>query len=425
MESRRLIETRCSASGNHVYWFRYSECGRRERCCRLRGPKGRDSFPSRADRPRGENTSVYGQPLGLPQHSKVKMILKKCVKILFITIISLSVLENYPTKPKKDPIKGNCSSKDFGVVCDGVNVNDLTSILEKEVQNFTNGKGYIEHLTIKDLFVENKTLAQNWIDTKSFRILNLSIEAPKIGKIENSAFEGYVFEELNSLSLVSLNISTLEEGTFKGLQFLKVILIKRSEIHQIKKNVLRGMAQNLTKLYVEEMICPLDIYNLIGTIPLPNLTTVTIINNNIESIKNDTFCHVKNVEIVQLYSNKIEDIGCGNFHTKSLKLLDLSSNNLNTLEPCIFFNHSLFGINGSLFVSNNEWSCNCDLYWLKQLRAAVKTIDDPKCASHSNKSFENVIFCKKESSGDKTKGWRLIGLIAWTNFKIFTMNDAR
>lgn len=122
--------------------------------------------------------------------------------------------------------------------------------------------------------VENERLAQGWINTSNFRILELLIIDTKINSIENNAFKGYAFEELVLLQIQNMKIHTLEKGTFEGLKSLSQLKIFNSEINQINVNALIAVAPNLEKLMLANMVLPLNPTNLTGTVPLPKLYEV-------------------------------------------------------------------------------------------------------------------------------------------------------
>ncbi|XP_077286290.1 uncharacterized protein LOC143911314 [Arctopsyche grandis] len=304
-------------------------------------------------------------------------------------------------------ISTECHTSHFDVYyivkCNDVDVNSLTAIIEEEVEKFPNGKRIIDHLIIENLSTGNRKLTQDWINTTSFQILELSIHSAEIDSIENNAFKGFAFEELIYLQLEDTKIDSLEEGTFEGIQLLKYLVIHRCEINRINEYALKVVAPNLERLIVMEMVLPLNVANLTGTVSFPNLWDVVIIKNKMASLDAGSFSRLENVEFVHLYSNQIENISCGNFQMTSLKKLYLEHNLIASLDPCVFGDDVISGLDeNAITLRDNKWNCNCDLNWLKQLKIENIIWDSPTCTSHANLHFEEVNFCDEELSTTDT-----------------------
>lgn len=192
-----------------------------------------------------------------------------------------------------------------------------------------------------------------------------------------------------------MKIDTLEEGTFEGLQSIRGLSMNRCEINQINQNALKVVAPNLELLYMTYMKLPFNPKNLTGSVPLPRLTEVYFIYNKIRSLDAESFSQIQNPEIVYLHWNQIEQIGCGTFEKMtSLKKLWLDSNLLTTMGSCVFGSTVINGLGQNVMtIGDNNWNCNCELNWLKQLKIDKKIYGIPRCASHSNLPFEEVNFC--------------------------------
>ncbi|XP_077286316.1 uncharacterized protein LOC143911334 [Arctopsyche grandis] len=174
--------------------------------------------------------------------TKFNQMEPKIVRIAFFVFFSLilSVSQSFEMEvtslsPSKCITFNGINNKPR-VECRGINSNDnLTAILEDEVENFSNGKRIIDQLYLYDLIVDDRKLAQNWIKSTNFNISSLIIISAEIDNIENSAFDGFVFERLTYLRLQNFKIDTLEEGTFEGLKRLKILTINSCKKTTLKK----------------------------------------------------------------------------------------------------------------------------------------------------------------------------------------------
>ncbi|XP_077286289.1 lumican-like [Arctopsyche grandis] len=318
---------------------------------------------------------------------------------------TLSKIQNENTLNSRNAFLNStkCTKSDdnseFQITCSGLDVNDnLTALIELLVWN--EQIQTIDFLIVEKSSFEDGKLAQNWIDTTNFRIKMLQITSSMIDKIENNAFTGYAFEELLVLRLWYLKIETLEEGTFAGLQQLQNLFINTCEIKYINENALKPVASTLESLSLFFMTLPFNPVNLTGTVPLPNLRTVNFPGNNFKNNLNaKSFSQLKTCEYLDLNRCRIEDIGYGTFaNMLSMRVVDLAYNPLTGLDYCVFGDEVIknFGTEG-IQIGFNLWNCDCDLDWLKKLRVEKIVGGDARCASHSNKTFEQVIFCDEET----------------------------
>ncbi|XP_077296108.1 uncharacterized protein LOC143918213 [Arctopsyche grandis] len=327
-----------------------------------------------------------------------KMIFIMC----FMLIFPLTQSYTDPTVQKKSLFSGNCITNirvnTTFIDCVDVDINDLTNLLEKEVENFPIGKRTIDYLYIQNLLVENGKLSKNWIETTSFRISELQIIAATIETIESYAFMGFAFEEMKYLTFKEMKIDSLEEGIFVGLPLLLALTINKCEINHINENTLKAVAPHLESLHLTQMVLPINPTILTGTIPLPNLTFFGLTYSNVGSLNADSFSQIENCEILYLHWSQIEHIGCGTFEKMtSIMLMTLDSNRLTTLDSCVFGDEVISGF-GKYAISfgDNKWNCSCNLKWLKQLKTENKTRGNPTCASHSDLPFDEVNFCEEE-----------------------------
>ncbi|XP_077302419.1 uncharacterized protein LOC143922895 isoform X2 [Arctopsyche grandis] len=328
------------------------------------------------------------------------------IACLLTFMMILSVTQSYTMTVEKNryaeisPLSERCSTSNSSlgdtIVCSGIEIGDnLTALIEEEVDNFENDDRIVGVLSIFRILTENRKLSENWIQTTAFRVKRLIFEAPNIDDIENNAFRGYIFEELIALDIASLTIEVLNEGIFEGLQYLEELTISQCRIHQIFANALRPMAASLTMISFESLILPLDVTNLTGTVPLPKVTYVDFRYNDVGKLNAQSFSQIENSETVFLQYSLIEDIDCGTFENMTgLNTLVLMGTLLTTLDSCVFGDELINRMqNDTLYLGTNNWNCNCDLDWLKQLKLNYVVGDTPRCYSHSCLPFEEVEFC--------------------------------
>ncbi|XP_077284895.1 uncharacterized protein LOC143910339 [Arctopsyche grandis] len=294
------------------------------------------------------------------------------------------------------PGPGRCRiSGTYGVSCSNVEPeDDLTALIEEQVQKFPNGVRTIEQLSIQSLLLLNRKLAQNWIQTSSFRIKNLEIIAPEIDDIENGAFRGYAFEQLNELKLEEVTIDTFNELTLDGLSIEGLFMMK-SRINRINENALKPVASNLRALFVENMVLPLDVTNLTGSVTLPLVGIVDFNNNDLGRLNSRSFSGLINCNLVFLQYSKIEHVGCGTFQplTRMSGLL-LIETGLTTMDSCAFGTWMINNMpDYTLYLDTNDWKCDCNLRWIKELQVRNKVRDLPLCASHSCQPIRDTNFC--------------------------------
>ncbi|XP_077284894.1 uncharacterized protein LOC143910338 [Arctopsyche grandis] len=272
---------------------------------------------------------------------------------------------------------------------------DLTALIEEQVQEFPNGERTINELSIHGLLLVNRKLAQNWIRTSSFRIISLEIIAPEIDDIENGAFRGYAFEQLAELRLDGVTIDTFNEGTVDGLLTFQRLHILRSRVNRINENALRPVASTLEVIDFQSMVLPLDLTNLTGSVILPKVKTIDFSSNDLGRLTSRSFSGLINCNLLFLQYSKIEHVGCGTFQTMTkMTGMLLIQTGLTTLDSCTFGNWMLNNMpNYTLYLDTNDWNCDCKLTWIKELALTDKLRDLPRCASHNCRPIQETAFC--------------------------------
>ncbi|XP_077285018.1 trophoblast glycoprotein-like [Arctopsyche grandis] len=347
-------------------------------------------------------------------HKRESLTWNQIVLLGYVCIIIIPIAQSFligdtvTSKQDSELIKtqeaapsGRCdiSGEDiYRIHCYSITPNDnLTALLEETVEEFENNTGVINELNIAGLEIANGIMDQNWIVTTSFRVISLNIVFTTIHRLEN-AFKGvYAFEELQSLRFDAAIIGTIDESSFEGLKHLTSLNLALREINVFTNDCLRPVAPTLEFIKFGAVKKP-PIGNFTGSVLLPNMIAIDLTLNNLSSINPNSFAQIPGCKNLTLSYGNIENIPCGTFEKMtSLKMLDLTNNLLTTLDPCIFGDELLNNLpEESLWIDDNEWDCNCELNWLKELKLKKIVADNATCASHDYLLFEEVEFCEEK-----------------------------
>ncbi|KAG3266623.1 leucine rich repeat containing 70 [Ictidomys tridecemlineatus] len=168
----------------------------------------------------------------------------------------------------------------------------------------------------------------------------LYLESNNLTKVSSNAFE--ILKSLKRLSLSHNPIEAIQPFAFKGLNNLEYLLLKNSSI----KNVAR------------------DGFNGIN-----NLKYLILSHNYLQNLNSGTFSLLKNLIYLKLDRNRLISIDNDTFENMgaSLKILNLSFNNLTDIHPRVFMPLSSLT---HLQANSNPWECNCTLLGLRDWLAS-------------------------------------------------------
>lgn len=188
---------------------------------------------------------------------------------------------------------------------------------------------------MRDCTFEDNTIAKDWLNLPSTRVVNLYIRG-QAEKIEEGAFDSCVFNQTQSINFDNLLISRLTSGVFKGLSSIKTLQIGNS-----------------TKLK--------EIANYTFS-RLTQLKSLNLANSNIQKIDTGAFTGANNLVEINLSGNKLTTLSSGvvtAIAKRSKAVIDLT---------------------------RNPWQCDCSLLELqslltnKNLRGSFTNRKNIRCA---------------------------------------------
>ena len=170
------------------------------------------------------------------------------------------------------------------------------------------------------------------------RMVTLDISYNYIGTIETAAFS--MMPELTKLRLASQTAgSTLlfQTNAFDGISSLQNLLVQENTI-------------NFTAFWP-----PLE--------SLSNLLELNLENTKLHTLNDYAFRYNTKLNTLRLRHNSISSINKRTFFGphNTLQTLDLSSNQLHTVDACLF---SDFPTKPTFYFTENPLVCNCNLVWL-------------------------------------------------------------
>ncbi|XP_025107037.1 toll-like receptor 2 [Pomacea canaliculata] len=127
-----------------------------------------------------------------------------------------------------------------------------------------------------------------------------------------------------------------------------------------------GLSENNLR-YVDDS----RFFQLFGRIT--NLEYLFLGNSFITQVTPKTFASLKKLQKLYLYGNDLRALPDGVFDENNLKVLDLGRNKLSQLSPLTFSESTKRKLT-SLDISNNFFSCSCDLIWFRDWLLAQPTL---------------------------------------------------
>lgn len=175
-------------------------------------------------------------------------------------------------------------------------------------------------------------------------------------------------ENLIELSLCYTQLPATTEVFLNFPGNIKYLDISGNPSLALNQNMFRSFAESLEVLFVRES----NVRTLDWTLPLRNLKLLDLHDNNIHTVKNDSFSHMENLLKLNLEKNSI-----GNWYDRlfdqnqQLEILNLRENKLTLLRNDM--KADLLSVK-LLAIGNNEFECSCEVQeFMKSLFEATKS----------------------------------------------------
>ena len=262
------------------------------------------------------------------------------------------------------------------------NISELPSDLlmfMSQLENF-----YIEHNELKAIpkgfFKNNPNI--DWI----------AADGNKITSLEDGTFEG--LDNLTILDLTDNNISKISKDAFKGMPKIIQLGLYGNKLSTLEDGTLTPVAGSLKQLYlqennfkslpkaVEECTSLAELYawengmqdiSKVDFSKLPNLTEVNLMHNEIKEIPSGAFAKNTNLDGLDLFDNQIasltEDILP---KAANLRKLDVRFNNMNVVDKKLIAKSQSFNRfypQKSAMELKFEKTANNEMKWSQQLSA--------------------------------------------------------
>lgn len=183
--------------------------------------------------------------------------------------------------------------------------------------------------------------------------------------IEIDAFSVEALKSLKKLELKNVYFTPIQSGTFNGLENLEVLKIDGSQLRRIEPGVLDGLNETLKEFSLTKAgkvsTEVLFIDGLTGTGAMTKLERVTFRYNLTISIRSSTFVGLSSLKTLDLSSCQIDTIPPDVFDSmESLEELKLEKNLLTTI-PDSLFSVILIRNRTQIFLKDNPFRCDCTL----------------------------------------------------------------
>lgn len=160
------------------------------------------------------------------------------------------------------------------------------------------------------------------------KLMNLSLTIN--GKIMKKRFFNLIF--LEELHIVLSKITDIQKYGFKGLVSLKKLNFENSTVSKLEPGAFIGL-RNVKELDTQNLFANVNILRPKMFVGLQKLETLNLSNIGISTIEDGAFFGLDNLANLSLGGNKIGNLPKNSFlGLKSLKMLDLSHNNLTGRE---------------------------------------------------------------------------------------------
>lgn len=187
---------------------------------------------------------------------------------------------------------------------------------------------------------------------KCVKLAHVNLGYNVIGEIRPQDFIGWG-DFLDTLLLQNNRIIRLSNGVFNSTPYLKELSLSFNRLIEIETDIFTDISLSLRSLemsfslYQDEF--PEDLLK-----PLKNVVWLSLDNNNLKIISKDALSTLRNLQYINLESNKFIELPVGLFNSSNLhnlKDIRLSYNHINKLSSKSF--HSLNNLKSIVLTGNN------------------------------------------------------------------------
>ncbi|CAG9583387.1 unnamed protein product [Danaus chrysippus] len=227
--------------------------------------------------------------------------------------------------------------------------------------------------TLREITLMNDKIME--LDFSAFSslpaLVNLTIKGNKVTEIQRD-----VFVDLPSLKYLDLSfnsISLAHDGCFEHLNVLNDLVLEANLISVLTKDTFKGLA-NLTRLDLRS-----NKMSMVGDLTfseLWNLNELLLDNNELKYLSERAFDGLAMLQKLSMTGNKLQTINEGLLEgVRGLELLDLRNNEIElftyeTIKPIL---ENLKMKTSVLYLSGNDFRCDCRLSWIQVLRNETKS----------------------------------------------------
>nr|CAI5830054.1 unnamed protein product [Callosobruchus analis] len=252
--------------------------------------------------------------------------------------------------------------------------------------------------SIKDLFLDHNNISE--LNKSSFvgldNLKNLDLSYNSIGSILKEMFDG--IGALKALYLEYNNISSLSADSFTELPLLEMLYINGNQLQVLDKNLF-GHNDKLLELHIQE--------NEIKELPVGIFRYLTGLEVTIISI--GTFSNLRSLRTLDLSSNELVTLEHASafYSLKKLEKLYLDNNHLKLFD----FDRLLTNLKSIKYmgISANKWQCNNLSHVIETLsRHGVNYNEDIKAPMYDNDNIDGIgcidickfVYCSHENIED-------------------------
>ena len=235
--------------------------------------------------------------------------------------------------------------------------NELTSLNFLSTQNFPN----LTHLDLSYNYDLNQALSATTFSRLS-ALRTLTLQDIGLTNVRQTMFTG--ISRMHTLDISYNSIGTIETAAFSlmpELTELRLIGQTLGATLLFQPNAFQGIGSLQHLLLETNKINFAQFWPLLES--LPNLLELNLDETELQTISDYAFRYNTKLHTLSLRQNNISSINQRTFFGPryTLQTLDLSSNELQTIDACIF---SDFPTKPKFYFTNNPLACDCNLVWL-------------------------------------------------------------